>query len=91
MRKLPRRKYDPTNRDQVLNALRQSILAAQLKVTLDEQLGRETSPKVLALSKRDLPPLVRVPQDGEAVSANRGARDGRYVTARGTEERVLGY
>lgn len=54
-----RRKYDPTNKDQVYRTLRREILAARLKVTLDERLNRETSPEVLALSIMTLPPIVR--------------------------------
>jgi hypothetical protein len=54
-----RRTYDPTNKEQVFATLRREILAAQLKVTLDEQLGRETSPTVIRLSKTKLPPRGR--------------------------------
>jgi aromatic ring-cleaving dioxygenase len=54
-----RRTYDPTNKDQLFATLRREILAARLKVTLDAQLGRETSPTVLGLSKMKLPPRVR--------------------------------
>ncbi|AOT04706.1 hypothetical protein [Arthrobacter sp. U41] len=51
--------YDPTNKDQVFATLRREILAARLKVTLDEQLNRETSPTVKALAGMKLPPIVR--------------------------------
>lgn len=54
-----RRTYDPTNKEQVFATLRREILAARLKVTLDEQLGRETSQTVIRLSKMKLPPRVR--------------------------------
>lgn len=54
-----RRKYNPANKEQVMNTLRREILAARLKVTLDEQLGRETSQTVKRLSKMKLPPIVR--------------------------------
>lgn len=81
MRKLPRRTYDPNNRDQVLSALRRQILAAQLKVTLDEQLGRDTSQKVIELSKRELPPLIRVKQDGTVSMAHQRQAEGQTVTA----------
>jgi hypothetical protein len=54
-----RRTYDPTNKDQVFATLRREILAARLKVTLDEQLNRETSPTVKALAGMKLPPIVR--------------------------------
>jgi hypothetical protein len=54
-----RRTYDPANRDEVLATLRREILAARLKVTLDAQLGRKTSPKVKLLSEMKLPPAVR--------------------------------
>lgn len=54
-----RRTYDPARKDQVFYTLRREILAARLKVTLDEQLNRETSPTVLRLSRMKLPPIVR--------------------------------
>lgn len=38
------RPYDPTNRAQVVGELRREILAARLRVTIDERLGRETPP-----------------------------------------------
>jgi hypothetical protein len=38
------RAYNRTNEEQVFATLRREILAARLKVTLDEQLGRATSP-----------------------------------------------
>lgn len=46
-----------TTKDQVFATLRREILAARLKVTLDEQLGRETSPTVIRLSNMKLPPI----------------------------------
>lgn len=63
-----RRRYDPTNRAQVFATLRREILAGRLKVTLDEQLNRPTSPKVKLLAQMKLPPLVMpsYPVDGEA-------------------------
>ncbi|MEV7132200.1 hypothetical protein AB0N24_04860 [Arthrobacter sp. NPDC093128] len=54
-----RRKYDPRSKEQVFDTLRREILAARLKVTLDEQLGRTTSSTVKRLSKMKLPPIVR--------------------------------
>jgi hypothetical protein len=45
-------------KDQVFRQLRREIQAARLKCTLDEQLGRETSPQVRALASMDLP-LIR--------------------------------
>lgn len=53
------RQYDPKRKQQVFDTLRREILAARLKVTLDEQLGRTTSPTVIRLSKMRLPPIVR--------------------------------
>jgi hypothetical protein len=60
-----RRTYDPTNKDQVFATLRREILAARLKVTLDEQLGRGTSQTVIRLSKMKLPPIAR-PRRGDS-------------------------
>lgn len=50
---------DPERRDQVLRTLRREILAARLKVTLDEQLNRETSPTVKRRARMKLPPVRR--------------------------------
>lgn len=53
------RTYYPTRKDQVFDTLRREILAARLKVTLDEQLNRETSSTVRRLAGMKLPPIVR--------------------------------
>lgn len=53
----PRTRYGPDGRDRVLNVLRREILAAGLKVTLDRELGRPTSPQVMKLSLLELLPL----------------------------------
>lgn len=53
---------DPAHKDQVFAILRREILAARLKVTLDEQLNRETSSIVKRLANMKLPPLNRHPQ-----------------------------
>ncbi|WP_354191377.1 hypothetical protein [Arthrobacter sp. UYCu712] len=50
---------DPARKEQVFATLRREILAARLKVVLDEQLNRETSPTVKALAQMKLPPIVR--------------------------------
>ncbi|MEG9246844.1 hypothetical protein V6S67_01945 [Arthrobacter sp. Soc17.1.1.1] len=63
----PRKRYGPDGRDQMLTTLRREILMAGLKLTLDKQLGRVTSPKVKLLSELDLPPLVRQVRDAEDV------------------------
>lgn len=41
------------------NVLRREILAARLKVTLDQELGRTTSDQVKRLAAMDLPRIVR--------------------------------
>jgi hypothetical protein len=46
---------DPARRDKIFATLRREILAARLKVTLDEQLGRETSATVKHLARMNLP------------------------------------
>lgn len=51
------RGYDHLSSDEVLSALRQEILAARLKVTLDEELGRETSDVIIELSKMNAPSI----------------------------------
>ena len=51
--------YDPNDREKVLSTLRSEILVARLKVTLDNELGRESSRRVKNLSEMKLPPLVR--------------------------------
>ncbi|MHA7218897.1 hypothetical protein ACX80L_08375 [Arthrobacter sp. MDT1-48-3] len=48
-----------SRKDQVFDTLRREILAARLKVTLDEQLKRPTSVEVQRLSQMKLPPIVR--------------------------------
>ncbi|MCP1413685.1 hypothetical protein [Paenarthrobacter sp. A20] len=50
---------DKAHKDQVFRKLRREILAARLKVTLDEQLKRPTSPTVKKLSAMKLPAIVR--------------------------------
>lgn len=64
-----RRTYDPSNKDQVFFTLRREILAARLKVTLDQELNRETSPTVKRLAQTTLPPIVR---NGAPQAANDG-------------------
>ncbi|MGY4541378.1 hypothetical protein ACVWY0_001287 [Arthrobacter sp. UYNi723] len=54
-----RRKYDPKRKDQVFDTLRREILAARLKVTLDQQLHRPTSITVKRLAGMKLPPTIR--------------------------------
>ncbi|MHA7303843.1 hypothetical protein ACX80E_01120 [Arthrobacter sp. TMN-49] len=54
------RAYDPENRDEVFDTLRREILAAQVKVTLDEELNRPTSDTVKRLAGMKLPPIVKV-------------------------------
>ncbi|MET3172955.1 UNVERIFIED_ORG: hypothetical protein ABIB52_000783 [Arthrobacter sp. UYCu721] len=46
-------------KEEVFDSLRREILAARLKVTLDEQLKRPTSPTVKRLADMKLPPEVR--------------------------------
>lgn len=46
-------------KEEVFDTLRREILAARLKVTLDEQLKRPTSPTVKRLAGMKLPPVVR--------------------------------
>ncbi|MGF4043314.1 hypothetical protein ACX800_03845 [Paenarthrobacter nitroguajacolicus] len=46
-------------KEQVFKKLRREILAARLKVTLDQQLNRETSPSVKRLSEMKLPPVAK--------------------------------
>lgn len=63
---------DPSRKEQVFATLRREILAARLKVTLDEQLNRKTSPTVKALAQMKLPPSARPHYragDVQAVSA----------------------
>lgn len=55
----PHTNKDRARKEQVFKKLRREILAARLKVTLDEQLNRETSPTVKRLSEMKLPPISR--------------------------------
>lgn len=60
---------DPATKEQLFATLRREILAARLKVTLDEQLHRETSPTVKRLAGMKLPPNGRLHMRG-------GSQDG---------------
>lgn len=69
----------PSNADrknQMFDRLRREILAARLKVTLDEQLKRETSPTVKALADMKLPSTNRIyranPSYGKSVRPHQG-------------------
>lgn len=60
------READPATKDQVFAKLRREILAARLKVTLDDQLGRETSPTVKHLAGMKLLPIARPSGRGDS-------------------------
>ncbi|MGP0223236.1 MULTISPECIES: hypothetical protein [unclassified Paenarthrobacter] len=64
---------DKAHKDQVFRKLRREILAARLKVTLDEQLKRPTSPTVKKLSEMKLPAIIR-PVDVPGVGATKAGR-----------------
>lgn len=57
-------------KEQVFRKLRREILAARLKVTLDEQLNRETSPTVKRLSEMKLPAIAKPADVTVRVSSN---------------------
>ncbi len=61
---------DPTRKEQVFASLRREILAARLKVTLDEQLNRDTSSTVKRLAQMKPPPIVGPYHCGGAVQAD---------------------
>lgn len=52
-----RKKVSPETRDELFAKLRRNILIARLKVTLDEELNRESTPGQKALAEMKLPPL----------------------------------
>lgn len=52
------RTYDPKRKSEVFDTLRREILAARLKVTLDQQLKRTSSPTVQRLAQMKLPPII---------------------------------
>ncbi|XAZ31991.1 hypothetical protein AAHB34_03475 [Paenarthrobacter ureafaciens] len=56
----PQTDKDRARKEQVFKKLRREILAARLKVTLDEQLNRKTSPAQKRLSEMKLPPITKV-------------------------------
>jgi hypothetical protein len=63
----------PAKTDQVFATLRREILAARLKVTLDNQLSRETSPTVKRLAGMKLPPIAGLHERaGDARAEPRG-------------------
>lgn len=51
------RKVTPAEKDEMFARLRRNILLARLKVSLDEELKRPTSPRQKALAEMKLPPL----------------------------------
>ena len=53
------KKSEPANQAEVFAILRREILVGRLKVTLDAELGRETSPTVIRLARMTLPPIAR--------------------------------
>lgn len=57
---------NPAKTNQIFAMLSREILAARLKVTLDNQLGRETSPTVTRLAGMKLPPIARPGRHGDA-------------------------
>lgn len=57
------RAYDPKNRDEVFDTLRREILAARVKVDLDDALKRPTSETVKRLAGMKLPPVVQPRHD----------------------------
>ncbi len=60
------KRSEPANKVEVFATLRREILAARLKVTLDGQLGRETSATVKRLAGMRLPPIARPHQRGHS-------------------------
>jgi hypothetical protein len=46
-----------TRTDELLKTLRREIFAAEMKVILDKELGRETSPTVRKLAEMKRPPI----------------------------------
>lgn len=55
-----------TRKQELFRQLRREILAARLKVTLDQQLDRPTDPAVKSLARMRLPTSVRV-RNGKVV------------------------
>lgn len=52
------RRYYPSNKSQMLRTMRREIMAARLKVALNNELKRETSAAVKSLAGWILPPIV---------------------------------
>lgn len=48
--------------DELLRTLRREIFAAEMKVILDKELGRETSPTVKKLAGMRMPPIDEITQ-----------------------------
>lgn len=83
----------PTNRQYgkgyVFKVLRREILAAQLKVALDENLGRPTSDKVKRLAAMDLPRIGRRSYRNEDDSDRRTCDSPNEDAAAGTSRRDI--
>lgn len=62
---LSRRGYHIDRKDEVFDVLRREILAARLKVTLDDELQRPTSMLVKQLAGMKLPPIIPTDPDDE--------------------------
>jgi ribosome maturation protein Sdo1 len=52
-----RKKISAERRDEMFAKLRRNILIARLKVTLDKELNRPTTPAQKALAEMKLPPM----------------------------------
>ncbi|MPY12100.1 hypothetical protein [Arthrobacter bussei] len=53
--------------NELLRELDNEIFAAQMKVALDLQLGRETAPIVKRLAAMKMPPIVELPPEPEEI------------------------
>ncbi|MGP5608415.1 hypothetical protein [Arthrobacter rhombi] len=73
--------------DEVFDTIRREILAARLKVTLDQELERKTSPTVKRLSQMKLTPLVAPTARSYKAS---GHEDFRDINRRFDDDRMSG-
>lgn len=68
--------------EQLLRTLRREIFAAEMKVALDKELGRETSSTVKKLAGMKMPPITNSRPEKVEPARTKSRTSGRYVSAK---------
>ncbi len=69
-------------KEELLKTLRREIFAAQMKVILDKEFGRETSPTVKKLAKMTMPPITTSRPEEVELAPARSRTSMRYVSGK---------